>query len=516
MDSVESAATGLTEKTVRNKEGRVAVYFVGFCLVPDSFRPTIDCKKLYPYLSEDGSIQPGDPVFVSMSALDADPEVAIVKEIQYRFPDELELPIEKIKHIYCKFSDGMSKGIFSVDGIHVNKKGVADFHDYDQLHYHVTFPPKTKAIKGFLFCTDRIHSVWIPASVEKIGSQALSTPDLVAAFIPASTVKIANDAFAQCCNLRGLHISPENPNYKVVDPYVLSDGGTTLFRVIDPDRKELTIPHNIKTIGDTAFAYHKIESLDIPEGVQAIGQDAFAQSNLRSIHLPSTLLEIGNRAFAFCSHLESITIPQSVKTIGYDAFAHCKNLKYILVEGDSFHMRHSFFPMGPETGLCPLMAPSISILDFEPNIRLNALLGFCELKRQGISMNAKIEAQYLSYLKTQGGRFPAEVKHDPFIASLIKKASGVSHQPSEKEIEVHGNASEELKQLIRHIKANHLEGDITLNSDGVLLVDFHGIKGSSYNFGFDCSADAGFFYLFHQVPDDDPLAVMKENGIYIL
>ena len=87
---------------------------------------------------------------------------------------------------------------------------------------------------------------------------------------------------------------------------------------------------------------------------------------------------------------------------------------------------------------------------------------------------------------------------------------------------VMGDPSEELKRLIVYIKTRGLERKyfLALNYDGILyVVDPDRTGGEDpvmrESFGFDCGGDNGFFYLFRQVPDDDPVGIMKRNGIMI-
>lgn len=85
-----------------------------------------------------------------------------------------------------------------------------------------------------------------------------------------------------------------------------------------------------------------------------------------------------------------------------------------------------------------------------------------------------------------------------------------------------GNPSDELKRLILYIKSHGLEWRyfLALNIDGILyVVDPDYAPGDDYiireDFGFECSEDDGFFYLFRQVPDDNPVEIMMQNGIMI-
>lgn len=85
---------------------------------------------------------------------------------------------------------------------------------------------------------------------------------------------------------------------------------------------------------------------------------------------------------------------------------------------------------------------------------------------------------------------------------------------------IKGNPSEQLTRLILYIKANQLEIKyfLALNSDGILyLVDPDHAPEEDLivkdDFGFECREDFGCFYLFKQVPDEDPISIMFENEI---
>lgn len=62
--------------------------------------------------------------------------------------------------------------------------------------------------------------------------------------------------------------------------------------------KNLTIPSNIETINNGAFAHSDVENLTLAEGVGIIRESAFyGCGKLKEIYLPSTLTFIGNYAF---------------------------------------------------------------------------------------------------------------------------------------------------------------------------------------------------------------------------
>ena len=122
--------------------------------------------------------------------------------------------------------------------------------------------------------------------------------------------------------------------------------------------KSITIPANVKSIGERAFTYceklatvnfangsvlesigsgcfsrcRTLSSITIPASVKSIGDDAFYYcENLATVNFAngSVLESISEECFYGCSTLSSITIPASVKSIGSYAFSDCSKLATI-------------------------------------------------------------------------------------------------------------------------------------------------------------------------------------------
>lgn len=87
---------------------------------------------------------------------------------------------------------------------------------------------------------------------------------------------------------------------EIVEKYVIVDGKTIADRAFyqNDGLKEYDIPQGIERIGDFAFAYTSLSSMQIPYGVESIGYGAFYK----------------------CESLASVTIPQTVATIEPSAF----------------------------------------------------------------------------------------------------------------------------------------------------------------------------------------------------
>lgn len=90
--------------------------------------------------------------------------------------------------------------------------------------------------------------------------------------------------------------------------------------------QELTLPDEIKYIGDGAFAGSFIQTITL-QNVENIGNFAFRECpQLNSVVFKGTK-KIGAECFEGCPKITSITFPYSVDEVGYGAFARCNSLR---------------------------------------------------------------------------------------------------------------------------------------------------------------------------------------------
>lgn len=117
---------------------------------------------------------------------------------------------------------------------------------------------------------------------------------------------------------------------------------------------QITLPANITSIGNGAFACTKIKSIEIPEGVTFIGDFTFADCDmLTDIKLPTSLstlgsyvfsrcdvisyinisntkiTEISNHTFSGCTALQNVSLPNAINYIGDYAFTATPSLETI-------------------------------------------------------------------------------------------------------------------------------------------------------------------------------------------
>ncbi len=234
-------------------------------------------------------------------------------------------------------------------------------------------PSSVKVIRDYAFAHSKLSNVFVPDSVEKlgsivffgcsnleelyftdgiqeIGSQAVSYCEkLKLIYIP--TVFLPGEEVDWACLTMGnfaleeIDVSPSNPLYCTVDGAVFSKDKTTLC-CVTPGRISFTIPAGTTKIANRAFSEcEKLESVNIPTSVTSIGGGAFYRcKSLLSVDIPSSVTEIKNGAFEECDSLTSVTVPGSVTNLGpvnyskTDAafggwmFAFCDKLKEVTLE----------------------------------------------------------------------------------------------------------------------------------------------------------------------------------------
>ena len=160
-------------------------------------------------------------------------------------------------------------------------------------------------------------------SVEIIGYRAFNARNITRVVIPDGVTEIQDYAFRNCLQLATLEIAN---SVKKIGSYAFN----TCFALTS-----LTLPNSLESIGSNAFQTCKnIESVEIPasckiieasafmschklrevifhEGLQTIGDEAFGYGSLTSVELPSTITSIGVNPFSDITELESISFRES-------------------------------------------------------------------------------------------------------------------------------------------------------------------------------------------------------------
>ena len=273
-------------------------------------------------------------------------------------------------------------------------KTIADFsfwHFYDVQSVNITGNVTSIGRGAFEDCNS-LKTITIPESIQHIDEDAfagcrsleyytydngnyLGNPEnntlvLMAATdttinsleIPTETkIIMFKSAFEDCPNLTNLTVSAENQYYSKAGECVYDKAGTKLCWV-PQNVQEFTIPENVTSIGDYAFANcTNLTSINIGKNITEIGTISFygcqnlaeitvdpentsfksidgnlysfdgsvlitAAPNKTSYSGPAGVTTISRGAF-YNSNMTSITFQTGLKTIGREAFAGCTNLK---------------------------------------------------------------------------------------------------------------------------------------------------------------------------------------------
>ena len=127
-------------------------------------------------------------------------------------------------------------------------------------------------------------------------------------------------------------ISYEGEADEIILPMSIN-GNSYVIDTFKSFASKITIPDNMKTIGEQAFyncSY--LTSVTIPDSVTSIENGAFYNCyNLQNVIGGNNVTNIGSNAFFGCSNLTNIALTSNLKSIGNSAFENCTNLSSIII-----------------------------------------------------------------------------------------------------------------------------------------------------------------------------------------
>ncbi len=154
-----------------------------------------------------------------------------------------------------------------------------------------------------------ITSVTLPATVKKIGNAAfmgcldLEEVKYADGSDPAAVLtSIGTEAFSSC------------PRFKtVIFPLAMKAMPAGIYSGCLLT-EEIAIPEHVEEIGDNAFAYTGLKSLEIPANVKKIGSKAFAATGLNAVRSESLYpAEAADDAFGEAAASATLTVPAGFK-----------------------------------------------------------------------------------------------------------------------------------------------------------------------------------------------------------
>lgn len=228
-----------------------------------------------------------------------------------------------------KLSYDEAKGVLS---LHDAFSGDTTLTSFDELQYFTGLRHLGKA--AFRDCT-HLQSVKLPECLEAIGEEAFrGCQALEAIDIPTNVATIGEAAFASCRSLSRMTVAEGNTSY---------DSREGCNAIIHTESKTLVagckstlIPDEVEEI--KAFAFENcdaLESITLPSNLQTIGDNAFAGcTSLSTINAQSKRPpQCGENAFQNCHIL--VYVPKGTK-MKYKTAAEWRNLIIVEDEADDF------------------------------------------------------------------------------------------------------------------------------------------------------------------------------------
>ncbi len=200
----------------------------------------------------------------------------------------------------------------------------------------------------------RLSFVHIPEGVRVIETNAFASTGVSSFELPASVTKLGTQLIHHCTNVTSLTVREGNERYYAERNCIISAENSTL--IIGCGESVIPKDGSVKAIGNSAFTWMPMRTLDLPDGLERIEAYAFTCSDLTEIEIPDTVREVSMAAFSNCKMLErvilssgmsvinqntfvgctalwEIYIPSSVKKIGEMAFSECKSLRAVRFGG---------------------------------------------------------------------------------------------------------------------------------------------------------------------------------------
>ena len=134
--------------------------------------------------------------------------------------------------------------------------------------------------------------------------------------LPDSITYIGEGAF-KYCNVSSINLSE---NITRIEDYTFYSS----------ELCEVNIPTQTEYIGEGAFAYSHVADIELPDTIDYIGDSAFAYCRARYMKLPKSLNYLGEGAFKG-SGIKEVTIPEGITEIKKNTFNNCKGLKKVII-----------------------------------------------------------------------------------------------------------------------------------------------------------------------------------------
>lgn len=213
--------------------------------------------------------------------------------------------------------------------------------------------------RAFANCVD-LSSISIPNTIESIGVYAFYECGLSSISIPESVNRVYSGAFANCSNLKAVHVKNIESWCKIIFEDIHANpllNAKHLF-INNEEIKNIVIPNSITKIEDFTFTNcYEITNVSIPNSVITIGQQSFGDcTGIKALTIPNSVNSIGYNAFSGCSSMSSVILPTNLSIISRGMFAGCSSLNSIEIPDNVTSINNGAFMYC--SGLTSITLPS--------------------------------------------------------------------------------------------------------------------------------------------------------------
>ena len=282
-----------------------------------------------------------------------------------------------------------------------------------------------------------ITSLALPSSIKKLGYESISfCTELKKVNVPASVEEIAEGTFRFCTGITDFTFEEGN-NHFIMESDMLMTADKKrlihLFYAEDEDKTlNVTLPSTITAIDEYALACRSVKEIKLHEGVEKIGQYAFSFALLSSIEIPASVTFLGEAFVSWIPGLKKITVAEGntcCKFVNDALYNADMTLFYMVLPGNNKIEiaetvtrigNHAIESTELETLVIPDNVREIGIQAIIDNPKLKTVVigsGVEEIGIMALDENKSLEAIYLRR------ETPAEIQEDLFEDEYYDKVT---------------------------------------------------------------------------------------------
>lgn len=261
------------------------------------------------------------------------------------------------------------------------------------------------ARKSCFFANDKVNTVKIPSSMERLGDYGFSYSSLTDVIFGenSNVTEIGTNCFYECNNLKSIHI-PKKVAY--IGGYAFY--GNDALAEVTFNADDLTIGDNVFArcinlgtinwgsgiikLGKATFSYCvKLTALNIPNNVLSLGNSNTFESctGITSVTFEegSPITVIPQNCFSYCSSLTDIVIPSGVTTLGNAAFYTCNRMKHITLPNTLTSINCTVASTNNTFAACS----ALEVVDLEEDFNCSISLDSCRVLTNAAEMLTKLK-----------------------------------------------------------------------------------------------------------------------------